>query len=291
MAWATALSGRALTPAQLTLAEELGNRLALSVDNARLYAGLEARVAERTAALHATNDSLAHEVAERVAAEAALARSRDQLRDLADRLQAVREEERTRVAYRIHDELGQQLAGLKMDIAWIERRERDQRSAEAIGKLRDMSHLIDSMVSTVRLITTELRPGLLDDFGLAAAIEWQLQEFEVRTGIATELDGADPDPPLSIERATGLFRIVQEALSNVAWHAQAQHVAVRLAHSPGELCLSVHDDGLGIGPEPLANPKSLGLLGMRERARLLGGEMDISGAPGAGTTLLVRIPL
>jgi signal transduction histidine kinase/DNA-binding NarL/FixJ family response regulator/putative methionine-R-sulfoxide reductase with GAF domain len=290
MAWATTTaSGRRLADHQLALAEELAHRVALAVDNGRLYAELEARVAARTAQLHASNASLEREIVERTAAEAQLQRSRDQLRDLSARLQAVREEERTRIAYRVHDELGQLLAGMKMDLAWLNRRLADSAPAPALAKVEEMAHLIDAMVQTVRLITTELRPGLLDDFGLAAAIEWQLEEFAARTNVAVDFERA-AEPALSTERATALFRIFQEALNNVAWHAQATRVRVRLEAADGRVSLSVHDNGRGLSTNALSSPKSLGLLSMRERARLLDGDLDISSAAGQGTRLVVMVP-
>jgi signal transduction histidine kinase/FixJ family two-component response regulator len=288
MLWATTtLSNRWLGPRHLLLAGELGHRLALAVDNARLYAELEARVIERTAALQ-------REVAERRAAEAELEHSRDLLRDLSDRLQVVREEERTRIAYRVHDELGQQLAGLKMDVSWLARHVQRSQPADGstplLDKLRAMGALLDSMVATVRLITTELRPGLLDDFGLPAAIEWQLQEFQQRTGIAATFEGIT-NLPLDTDRATALFRIVQEALNNVAWHAQATQVVVSLEGYEDHVRLQVQDNGRGITTGMLASPKALGLLGMRERARRLGGTLDIkSHSHGGGTQLIVRVP-
>jgi signal transduction histidine kinase/putative methionine-R-sulfoxide reductase with GAF domain len=290
MAWATtAASGRRLADHQLALAEELAHRVALAVDNGRLYAELEARVAARTAQLHATNASLEREIVERTAAEAQLQRSRDQLRDLSARLQAVREEERTRAAYRVHDELGQQLAGLKMDLAWLQRRLAEGAPAPVTEKVEEMTRLIEAMVQTVRLITTELRPGLLDDFGLAAAIEWQLAEFAARTNIATSFDH-NGEPALSTERATALFRIFQEALNNVAWHAQATRVTVRLERAGGHVAVSVHDNGRGLSSGALGSPKSLGLLSMRERAQLLGGDVDIGSSAGQGTRLVVTVP-
>lgn len=290
MAWATtAASGRPLDHRHLALAEQMAHRVALAVDNGRLYVELEARVAARTAQLHATNASLEREIVERTAAEAQLQRSRDQLRDLSARLQAVREDERTHIAYRVHDELGQQLAGLKMDLAWLGKRLGQAAPATLTAKLREMAALIDAMLQTVRLITTELRPGLLDDFGLAAAIEWQLSEFGARTNLATEFERGG-EPALDTERATALFRIFQEALNNVAWHARATRVAVRLEQAGGQIVLSVRDNGRGLGPGALASPKSLGLLSMRERAQLLGGDVQIASAAGQGTQVLVTVP-
>jgi signal transduction histidine kinase len=285
MLWVTtAASNRWLEQRHVLLAEVLAHRLALALDNARLYADLEARVVERTAALQ-------REIAERRAAELELEHSRDLLRDLSARLQAVREEERTRIAYRIHDDLGQQLAGMKMDLAWLTRQlQAVEPSARVRDKLLGMTQLVDSMVNTVRLITTELRPGLLDDFGLPAALEWQVQEFQQRTGIRSEFQGA-AELQLDSERATALFRIVQEALTNVSWHAQASRAIVRLDLLPDQVRLTIEDNGQGIAPETITSPKSLGLVGMHERARRLGGELEIKARPGGGTQVIVQVPL
>ncbi len=278
------------TPDEQAFLLALARQIAQALERAGMYAELEARVVERTAALHTSNAALQREITERRLAEAELEHSRDVLRDLSARLQAVREEERTRIAYRIHDDLGQQLAGLKMDLAWLTRQMTALTPAPAVAeKLTAMGQLIDSMVGTVRVITTDLRPGLLDDFGLPAALEWQLQEFQEQTGIQAEFRGAS-ELPLDQERATALFRIVQEALNNVAWHAQADRVIVALEVQAGQVQLAVLDNGRGVSTGLLASPKSLGLLGMRERARRLGGDLEIKNRAGGGTQVLIHVP-
>jgi signal transduction histidine kinase len=153
-----------------------------------------------------------------------------------------------------------------------------------------MAGLLDDTIVTVRRIATSLRPGVLDDLGLAAAVEWQAQEFEHRTGIrcalCTSIDDEGFDPLLS----TALFRIVQESLTNVARHSRASLVSVTLEHSSTDLLLEIRDDGIGISATDAANTRSIGLTGMRERAQLVGGGLSISGAAGAGTTVRVRVP-
>jgi signal transduction histidine kinase len=239
--------------------------------------------------LNAMLDARARADAEARALSSSLEESRAQLQRLAAGLLMAREEERTTIAREIHDELGQTLTALKMDAGWIRRRLADDLPA-IDGKLTGMVALIDAAVVTVRRIATDLRPGILDDFGLAAALEWQAQEFERRTGIRCVLratvDQGTVDPLVS----TAVFRIFQESLTNVARHSQASRVAVTLEHRRTDLVLEVQDDGIGIADRDASHVRSIGLAGMRERAQLVGGGFSISGAPGAGTTVLVQIP-
>ena len=154
-----------------------------------------------------------------------------------------------------------------------------------------MSKLVDSTMQAVRKIATELRPGMLDDLGLAATMEWQAQEFIERTGIECELYLEEAETPLDRDTATAVFRIFQETITNVARHAQATKVVVELDVGPDELVLVVRDNGKGISSTQLAGSRSLGLLGMRERARVLGGDITFKGGLGEGTTVAVRIPV
>ncbi len=154
-----------------------------------------------------------------------------------------------------------------------------------------MGEMTDDVIDRVRRISGELRPGVLDDLGLLAAIEWQAQDFEKRTGATCAIVSNVGDEPLDRVLSTGVFRIFQEALTNVARHAQADHVDVRLQRSAASLTLEVHDDGRGISPEAAQNLRSLGLLGMRERARRLGGVAHVRAAPGGGTIVTVEVPL
>jgi PAS domain S-box-containing protein len=215
-----------------------------------------------------------------------------QMRALLAHIESVREEERTAIAREIHDELGQALTALKMDVSWIGRRLAGrQDGGDALReKLDDMSGMIDETIDRVRRISRDLRPGVLDDLGLLAAIEWQAQEVERRTGMSLAVESNLGDVRLPRDLATAVFRILQEALTNVCRHAEASRVVVRLSELDGRLRLQVDDDGKGISPQALASPKSLGLLGMHERVRRLGGWLHVGGEPGRGTQLIVDVP-
>lgn len=255
-----------------------------------LITEMEARLALLTDQLLAAKASLEREITDRTRTDAEFRRSTEQLRELSARLQSVREEERTHIARVIHDELGQTLTGLKMDVAWLQRH-LDQPQPALLQKTRAMSDLIDTTIQTVRQISTELRPGILDDLGLTATIEWQLQEFQVRSGIESILSSAPEETTLAAEGATTVFRIFQEILTNVIRHAQATQVEVTLEESAAFLTLQVQDNGRGISEDEIHSPKSIGLLGMQERARLRAGEIHFQGTPGQGTTVTVRLPL
>jgi signal transduction histidine kinase len=227
---------------------------------------------------------------ERQRAEEKLRKSLDQLRALTTYLQYVREEERTRIAREVHDELGQALTGLKLDMSWLAARlVRNARPVRA--KVKTMVDHIDETIQTVRRIATELRPGILDSLGLVAALEWQANEFHSRTGIPCHVVAAVDDSQLQQQFATVFFRIYQETLTNIIRHAKATQVDVRLAEENGALVLTVKDNGRGISEEEIADTRSIGLLGMRERATLIGGEITLQGAPGKGTTMTLRVPL
>lgn len=232
----------------------------------------------------------AEERSERRRTEARLRESHEQLRALTVYLQYVREEERTRIAREVHDELGQMLTSLKLDLAWIAGRlPRDVKGLPE--KAATMLHHIDATIQTVRRISTELRPGILDDLGLVAAVEWQANEFQARTGIQCRVTTNVNEATLDSDLNTAFFRIFQETLTNIIRHANATQVEVSLADQDGWLTLEVVDNGRGISGAEIANIHSIGLLGMRERAGLLGGEFSIRGAPKKGTRVTVRIPL
>lgn len=228
--------------------------------------------------------------AERLRAEERLRESHEQLRALSIYLQYVREEERTRIAREVHDELGQALTGLKLDLAWIAGRlPRSQRPL--LDKIDTMSGHVDETIQSIRRIATELRPGILDDLGLVAALEWQANEFQSRTGIECHVSSTLQDTLLDADLNTAFFRIFQETLTNIMRHAGATRVDVHSTQQGNLLVLSVRDNGRGILPGEVKDRRSIGLLGMEERAALLGGEFEITGEHGRGTLVTVRIPL
>jgi signal transduction histidine kinase len=255
----------------------------------QLIAELEARLTQVTAQLLTAKANLASESADHRRTEDEFRRSTEQLRELSARLQFVREEERTRISRAIHDELGQTLTGLKMDVAWLQGHLDPQQPA-LLAKTQAMSDLIDTTVQIVRRISTELRPGILD-LGLVATIEWQLQEFQTRTGIKSKLISSPEETTLDDDGSTVVFRIFQEILTNVVRHAGATQVEVTLEETAAFLTLQVTDNGRGMTASEIDSPRSIGLLGMQERARLRAGEVQFHGAPGQGTTVTVRLPL
>jgi PAS domain S-box-containing protein len=212
----------------------------------------------------------------------------DQLRALSARIEAVREQDRTAIAREIHDELGQSLTALKMDVAWIARRI-NGREPQISEKLTEISKSTDEIIQSVRRISAELRPGILDDLGLVAAIEWQAEEFTRRSGIPCNLTCTLGEIQLERELATGVFRVFQESLTNVVRHANATAVDVSLFLQAGSIHLEVADDGVGV--RTLAPQSSLGLLGMSERARRLGGSCEVRPRNGKGTVVVLSVPL
>jgi signal transduction histidine kinase len=230
------------------------------------------------------------ERAERKRAVEQLRQSHEQLRALSVYLQHVREEERIRISRAVHDELGQALTGLKIDLSWLAHR-LPKNLTQVLNKAKDMSAHIDETIQTVRRISTELRPGILDHLGLVAAIEWQANELQTRTGIHCNVSSSLDHAVLDEDLNTVFFRIFQETLTNVVRHAQATRVDVDLREEDNRLILEVKDNGKGITREQISNVKSIGLLGMKERASLLGGEVNITGVPRKGTRVVVSIPL
>ena len=230
------------------------------------------------------------DITARKRAEQQLTTSHDQLRKLTARLESVREEERILIAREIHDELGQALTGVKLELSLLRDQLPDVAPA-AHNRLESIAELVDATIQSVRRIATDLRPIVLDQLGLIAAIEWQTHEFQSRTGMECRLDIYLRSAPLSQAASTAMFRIFQEILTNVVRHAKASVVKITLQEQAGGLVLEVHDNGRGITESELADPQSLGLVGMRERALLLGGSITFAGNAEAGTTVRVRIPL
>ena len=216
--------------------------------------------------------------------------ARRRLRSLAGYLEDAREKERTFIAREIHDEFGQALTALKMDLAWLAKRlPADRDSLRA--KVGSMSELVDTSIQMVRRIATDLRPGVLDHLGLVASIEWQAQEFAKRADFECQLDLTDRELSLDEGLLTAIFRIFQETLTNVARHAEATLVRVALREDGDELVLVVQDNGKGITESQITRPKSLGLIGMQERARSWGGRVTFQAKPGQGTTVILRVPM
>lgn len=230
------------------------------------------------------------DITERVKAENAQRKSREELRELSANLQKVREEEKTRIARELHDDLGQQLTALKMDLSSVEQALETTAEPELLRQLRGMRRLIDATVASVRRIAADLRPVMLDDLGLVPAIEWLANDFTNRYGIDVERDIEVGDTLFTPAGATTLFRIVQEALTNVARHAEATLVKLAVRIEDDTCVVRVADNGRGaVRPAPSAE-KSFGLLGIRERAHMLGGTVEIHTSNGKGFALIVTFP-
>ncbi|RZJ26615.1 MAG: PAS domain-containing sensor histidine kinase [Haliea sp.] len=217
------------------------------------------------------------------------ARAREELSAFASEAHAILESEKTRIARELHDELAQSLTALKMDTIWV-RDHLASSTTAASAKLGDMLGMLDTTVAATRRIAADLRPLMLDDLGLVPAIEWLVQNFGQRTGVACTL-GVEEDVELHEPYATAVFRIVQESLANVAKHAGASKVEVCIERVPGAVVLQVRDNGRGFVPDAPRKAYSLGLMGLRERTQLLKGRMRIDSQPGQGTCIDVHIPV
>ena len=273
--WIAESEPRVWSASEAALLTTIAERVWLAIESARIQKEtktlnmiLESRVSERTLALRETQN---------------------QLRKLGAYAERLREEERTRIAREVHDELGGSLTGLKMTLARLPVAKDD--NAGLAAQLRDMHSQIDGLVQSVRRIASDLRPPLLDDFGLLAAMEWQAQEWEKHTGIPCIVESQLDEVNLDTARRTAMFRVFRESLTNIARHAHATHVTATLQQEGDFIVLTVHDDGQGIAAEALLPGKSLGLMGMHERIRDVSGNLEITGAPDQGTTVTIRVPL
>jgi len=250
---------------------------------------LEELVRERTLELEKINLQLQEEVSERKKNQEELRITAEQLRALSAHVESVREEERRRVAREVHDTLGQALTGLKINLSLLGRKL--EGDAELEERVASMSGLVDTTIKSVREIATELRPGVLDDLGLAAALDWQVKRFRELTGLEADFISDTDDSLLDKDLTTALFRIAQEALTNVARHAEASRVDVCLSQEADGILLEIKDNGKGFAEEEAGGMGGLGVLGMRERANIFGGRVEIEGDSRTGTTVTVRVPL
>jgi len=238
--------------------------------------------------------SISRDITARKQAEAAVENSLIQVRTLAARLETIREEERMHLARMVHDELGQALTGLKLDISSIEKNlsAKDGKLPVPLilKKIQSMNALITETIPLVNRIVLQLRPAMLDDLGLQAAIEWQMKDFQKSSELRCSFSSNLKDQKLDRELTTGLYRILQEAMNNIVRHAHATAVRILLRHKENSLIMQVSDNGRGITKNELNDLRAFGLTGMRERAGLLGGAVEISGCPGKGTTVMVSVP-
>src|SRR3990170_1575205 len=249
------------------------------------------RVDERTAELLAANKLMKRMLDEGKRSEERITKSRERLRNLSGRLQSLLEEERMRISREIHDVLGQALTALKLDLTLIRRSLVSDGLAEQSAKVHEIERAVIRIIRMVRKISTDLRPGILDELGVAAAIEWMARDFQNRTGIGCKVTIQAVDKISDTVRTTAIFRIVQEALTNVMRHAAASQVNVSLEKKDDTLIVEVRDNGIGIMEGRFIDSRSLGLIGIRERVLLLGGEAVISGKPGEGTLVRVTLPM
>ncbi len=229
------------------------------------------------------------DISERKKMEEEITNSREQLRNLTERVQSIREEERKHVAHEIHDELGQLLTSIQLDLSWIQLKMPKEQEL-LLEKINDTLNTINMTIHSVQKISSSLRPLMLDDLGLSAAIEWQVGEFQKRTGIQCKIELDIEDIDLDKDISTSIFRIFQETCTNVSRHAKASNVEVELKERDGDLILKVCDNGIGITKEQIADPLSLGLIGMRERVHKWSGSFKIRGIHGKGTLVVVTIP-
>jgi PAS domain S-box-containing protein len=235
------------------------------------------------------------DISERIKSEDDLRDSFNKVRDLAAHLQSAREEERVNIAREIHDELGQELSALKMDISFLDRKiEKTKENPDwtaITDNLKSMKNITDQTIKTVRKISSQLRPDVLDKLGLNDAIEWLADDFTRRTGIQSKVDGAELPENIGKNIQTVLYRICQESLTNIMRYANASKALIKISLNENEISMEVIDDGKGITKEEIENGRSLGIVGMKERAYFVGGSFDICGEKGKGTITKVKIPM
>ena len=257
------------------------------VDHAENHAGDDAGDVPED---HRSTTLMIREISEHKLAEETLRTSGEQLREFAARVEAVREEERTRVSREIHDELGQALTVLKLDLSWLQGK-MPRGQPELRNKMKSVLVQVDATIDRVRKIASELRPSMLDDLGLLPAIEWHVEEFQKRTGIRCKVQSGVDGVELGPEASGALFRVVQEALTNVVRHAAASCVQIDLTSDGRDLRMSLKDDGKGAAEEQLNDMRSLGIVGMRERISRVGGKFKIQSQRGQGTRIEIRVPI
>ena len=224
---------------------------------------------------------------ERISIE--LVESQIQLRKLVNEIQITREVERAHIAREIHDELGQELTALKMDVGWIIHKQNDDNEA-VLEKLNGMLKLCDGIINTVRRLSSELRPAIIDDLGLIAAMEWKCTDFEGKTNIPCEFISSVKERKFENSFSINSYRVLQESLTNVIRHAKAKSVVVKVSENEKDLCIEIVDDGVGMNEETANNRKTLGMLGMKERASLLGGSLNVVSKIDKGTHIILTLP-
>ncbi len=225
---------------------------------------------------------------ERISGE--LIASQIQLRKLVNEIQVTREVERAHIAREIHDELGQELTALKMDVGWVIHKQEPSNEA-VLDKLNGMLTLCDGIISTVRRLSSELRPAIIDDLGLIAALEWKCNDFEIKSSISCQFISDVNERKFNSELSISIYRVLQESLTNILRHSRANNVTVKIREEKDELTLEIDDDGVGVETNIAQDRKTLGLLGMKERAGLLGGAFAIHGIKGKGTQVILTLPL
>jgi PAS domain S-box-containing protein len=250
---------------------------------------IEASISHASEGGHSYYTVILRDVTARTRAEAALRESRQEIQDLALAASNAREQEKSRIARELHDELGQALTALKLDVNWLKAQLANP-TADTTRKLDGMQVLLDGTVASARRIAADLRPLMLDDLGLTAAAEWLVNNFTSRTGIPCELVIGEGDLDLPDPHATAVFRVLQECLTNIARHAKAAQVEATLERTADKVLLTVGDNGRGFTPGLGRQPGSYGLVGIKERALLLGGEVRIESSPGKGTRIEMTIP-